>query len=233
MEPATVELDSRLLPYLDLSSPVPCLHHPLVHASVYAADLNASLNDALAAKHLAVSAARQAADAHTEVMLHERPWRARALARLAPAIDDATYWALVRQVFVDTDHAAESALWGELLASPRPHRHHVMSPAERHALAELGDEVCVYRGHTSWHDDGFCWTTRRDVAEQCARRSGLFDESPPLLSRATAPNDRIIAYLLDRDECEVLLDPTHLVGRRVERLAPAPPPRTADLSDPY
>ena len=56
----------------------------------------------------------------------------------------------------------------DLLRSDRPERYAIMTENERAVLADLPDEVTVWRGDTD--DPGWSWTLKREVAEWFARQ---------------------------------------------------------------
>ena len=84
----------------------------------------------------------------------------------------------------------------------------MMTDDERHALAQLPDEITVYRGCYEFNADGLSWTTCRNIAEGFTRlaRYNEPDRAPILLSRTVKRAD-VIAYKLDRNELEVILLP--------------------------
>lgn len=84
----------------------------------------------------------------------------------------------------------------------------MMTDGERHALAQLPDEITVYRGCYEFNADGLSWTTCRSIAEGFTKlaRYNKPDRVPILLSRTVKRAD-VIAYKLERNELEVILLP--------------------------
>jgi hypothetical protein len=204
-----VELDPELARYQSTSSIGLSIRHPLVYSVMHAPMLNRIVNVALAEKKRRLAEAEEAEDWHTYVFLHERPYRAQALAAIADRATDAYYWELLTRVWMDSENIPEEAdLWAELLADERPGREHMMDDDERAALAALPDVVTVYQGHTTERDDGWSWTTRLATAAWFADRFADMEDDEAVVTTGTVRREHITAYLLGRNEYEVLVDPS-------------------------
>ena len=142
-------------------------------------------------------------------------------------LDDVSYWRLVGDAWTATESvSANEDTWRELLSSPRPGREHLTREPDRAVLAELPEEVTVYRGHS--HDGGergIAWTLLRDSAETFAHQFATSTDlghppGDPRVAIATVPRSAIIAlHQARRPGDVVILDlPTEI---RVERLQPA------------
>lgn len=203
----------------------PALRHPLVYRVPYWDGENPLINRQYAHKREALSKARRDGDWNTVIFLHERPYRAAALAMIAPFIDsDADYWRLVASVWTDTENFwQERGLWLRLLTATkarRATRHLMMTEQERAKYDALPNALTVYRGGSSGTyrfpaasgrrksaQSGFSWTTDRNVARWFSGRF-LRDGEHGLVYERTVARSDVIALLDGRGEHEVLLLPT-------------------------
>lgn len=198
----------------------PAVRHPLVVSIMYTPAHNDVLNEQLHAKRAAVAMAAAAGDVERVVWLHERPWRAETFATHAHLLDDRSYWQLLRRVWCDSENIMETIeLWKLLLRVARAGREAMMHEHERAALAALPDTVRVYQGHTDQRDDGWSWTTDPDVATWFARRFQRLEGGRACVTSAFVSRDRIIAYLLQRGESEVIVAPDDVRDRQTSALA--------------
>jgi hypothetical protein len=91
----------------------------------------------------------------------------------------------------------------------------MMNPDERReykglGLGTAGLGVPVFQGCTAARDDGWSWTTDRDVAEWFAYRFADLEGSDPVVRATLVPKGHIFAYFTRRHEHEVLIDPRHV-----------------------
>jgi hypothetical protein len=113
-----------------------------------------------------------------------------------------------------------------------------MSEEERKAFEALPDPVQVFRGfHRDGGERGFSWTTDREMAEWFAqvfnrgpkwyRRPGSEPDAPllwgdpggvPRVASGTVAKRDVLAYLLEREESEVLTLPEQVMLTGIERL---------------
>ena len=172
--------------------------------------------------------AKRAADWYEFIFLHDRPARPGALMEIRAAIKhDAEYWSRVRDVWEDAEIPSEAeSLWRDLLTAPRARREAMMHDGgdwdEPWLLSLLPDPVPVFRGFNGPDDDdgqGFSWTTDRVKAEWFARRLGRVREGWPRIAVGTVDKANVIAYLLERDEDEVLVLPEDVRGVRVDEVS--------------
>ena len=85
----------------------------------------------------------------------------------------------------------------------------LMNLDERRKLAELPDELTVYRGVTEKNKDNIralSWTMKRETAERFANRF----KSKGRVYRAKVRKEDILAVFLGRNESEVIVDPKNL-----------------------
>ena len=214
-----VDLDDELADYETTVQGIRAIKHPLVFSVMHHPAFNFYLNQQLAAKRRLLAEAEAKGDWHSYVFLHERPYRADALAEIADRIDDPTYyWDLLSCVWIDSENIREMHdLWDVLLADPRPHRDEMMHDDELEALRELPDEFVVYQGHTNTRRDGWSWTTNVDTAEWFARRFANLEHDKPCVTTGTVRRSDVTAYFLRRGEYEVLVDPAHVTITDADR----------------
>lgn len=90
-------------------------------------------------------------------------------------------------------------------------RNSMMDADEKRAYQELkkrGKWIKVYRGCWQENTEGWSWTTRRTIAELFARRHA--PDGWPLIISGKVDVDDVIAYLLSRNENEIVVDPGHV-----------------------
>lgn len=138
------------------------------------------------------------------------------------------YWKTLRKLWMgsdmigmEDDYLVETAWYGFDQFSPH-FRPLVMTTAERRALATLPATVTVYRGCIrELNERGWSWTLDRESAEHFAimangPRMALFGGSSgvPVVVMARMPRRLVLAYLTDRGEDEIVLNPAHVGGVR-------------------
>ncbi|MBR9804656.1 hypothetical protein GYB59_24495 [bacterium] len=105
-------------------------------------------------------------------------------------------------------HSSDIYLIAGMLRNPRPGRQHLMDEEERQFLAELPDEITIYRGY-DFNQQGWAWTLNPEKAEFFARRATFF-WSESFVATAVAKTNDVIAYIGSREEDEIVIDPAHL-----------------------
>ena len=85
-----------------------------------------------------------------------------------------------------------------------------LADAERAFLDGLHDPVRVFRGCSRSRARGVSWSTDRATAEQFARGHRSIPVPDPVVAEADVPKTAIFSVMLDRGECEVVLDPRRL-----------------------
>lgn len=189
------------------------LKHPLVFDIVYVPQMAGRLNQAYRAKKEYLAEAEAEGNWDRYVFTHERAYRSYAIDKIRLKVSDhEQYWKLLHNVWVDTENLRQ---WGEplikrLLEADRPGRsEHFMSQADREELDALPDKVTIYRGfnHVSWW--GWSWTTDEAKAEWFAKR---FENhlGPAQVASAVVAKSKIIAFLGNRGESEVIINPRRL-----------------------
>lgn len=189
------------------------LRHPLVFSVPYLPAFNELLNTQLEHKRDAVTDAAQTGNWAKYIMLHERPYRAEALALVADSMSDSDYWKTLAWVWTDSENIDEQPyLWETLLGAERGGRNQMMDDDEQTALAAFPDQFDVYQGHTDDRNDGWSWTVDIDVALFFAHRYASVRKKQPVITRGTAERDAVIAYLNGRGEQEILINPAELTN---------------------
>lgn len=201
------------------------VNHPLVQCILYSPPMNRMLNRQYEAKlkHLATAILEK--DWESYIFLHERPYRAGALAHIMHRVSDSEYWLLVRHVWMDTENLWQ---WGTLkrriLMAKRPMRELLMNEAERQMIDSL-EEVAplIFRGYASpGRIHGWSWTFDRKKAEWFALRySGV--TTRPRVAIAEVYRRDIVAYFEGRREWEVVVDPQNIRVMEVQKVLPVLP----------
>lgn len=140
--------------------------------------------------------------------LHERPHRLDAFLAIRHLLGARVYWHLVREVWMDTENVYQRLpAWIEVW-SHEPRHEAVMDDVERDLLAELPDDVAIYRGvqHRSSRRS-LSWTLDQTVATQFAGRRR---RAAPLLLECRIRRTQILALLNQRKEMEIVVDPASL-----------------------
>lgn len=73
--------------------------------------------------------------------------------------------------------------------------------------------LVVYRGQPEGAEFGIAWTTSREIAEKFAGGAGLRVPTQGVTWRALVPREKVLAYITERGEYEVIVDPKWTTGR--------------------
>lgn len=84
-----------------------------------------------------------------------------------------------------------------------------LDPAARSFYDALPEVVPVWRGCEQGRERGLSWTTDRATAEGFAEGKRIVNKTPTL-ARAEILKRHILAVFVERQECEIVLDPRHL-----------------------
>lgn len=159
-------MTARLHPALEACVQNGMLCHPLLGTRPYERHFNLIYNRAYARKRELLQRAEASGHWADAIQLYDRPFRPTALQTLAMQMDDAEYWRLVAEVWIDAENViAETARWTQLWSSTRPCRDQVMTAAEHERLRRLKDQVvAIYRGcDDPTIIDGLSWTFNAKV----------------------------------------------------------------------
>ena len=209
-----MKLHRDLIPHLTPHT----LNHPLLRAQPYVGNYNAIYNREYQNKRSELEQARSAGNWRKVIWLHERPFRIAALEDIAPAMSDEQYWALVSEVWLDSQ--TQEQRWIKIWSSKRARRDQVMLDNEHRLLAQLPDRVAIYRGyHGPQKANGLSWTTQRPNALAMAQRPG---NGQAYLATAIVEPKHIQALFVNRrgthPDPEVVVLPRHQSKRRIRQL---------------
>lgn len=208
------ELDPELAEYMyDTGDLGTWIKHPLVFVPFYNPALHRLYNEQLRLKKEAIARAAEEKDWNSYIYLHERPYRLWAFKEVQHRLPDGTYWKLLGSIWRDSENIRENPdEWTGLLTAPRARREMMMSPEDQKALLEMPLAFAVYQGHTSDRDDGFSWTTERATADWFAKRFADLEGGRPMVATAVVAKRDVIAYMTNRNESEIIVDPARLTS---------------------
>lgn len=226
------ELDDELKACLvTYSDSMVAIKHPLVINLFHTPMFNGMANRQLAEKRRRLEQAELNGEWYTYIFLHERPWRLEALLEVMDNVDDEQWWALVARVWMDSENIRECQVeWDAVLRSDRPGREFMMDDEDREALIKMPGVLTIYQGCTEDRDDGWSWTLKRETAEWFANRFASLEKSSPKLRIGKVFKPHVTAYLTDRSEHEIIVDPKHVMVTKVmvprgDKFVKAKPPR--------
>jgi hypothetical protein len=150
-----------------------------------------------------------------------KPYRLDAIIVFERFMDDAGYWQCVNDAWTSMEgcgSGSNSRCFARLFSSKRPGRENLMSELERATLEALPDTISVYRGFVGRRGRGLSWSRSRKVAEWFARRFACLGGQPTLIE-GVAHKDKVLAYLNDRQEQEIVILPEHVQKQRRTSLA--------------
>ncbi len=195
------ELDPELVEYLeDMGEPFgQCLKHPLVFSVPYMGEAG-HCNARLDQKRRQIEKAWDDGSWDTYMWAHERPYRLDAFLEIEAYLDDAEYWRLLSEAWIDTENAWQNLdEWYELWQSDRGER-------PKHELPEgSGDVLTIYRGVREEEHEGISWTLSYEKAKWFALRLRVGDEKA-YVRTGTVEASRVWFYSDDRGEQEILAD---------------------------
>lgn len=216
-----VALADELLECLD-DSDLGCsfIHHPLVTFLGYdpsSDEHNRMLNSWLEGKKVALQQAAKDRNWSLVLMLHEKPWRLRALIDYGPAMSDEEYFKELGEIWMQME-----SLWqhhddlANLLNPPNRNpelRRLMMTEEEQAVLNGLPDIVMIFRGCGSANESGWSWTLDLKQAEWfAARPCGLFAHGfGGLVLEGRCNRSSIITFLARRQEDEIVIDPSDVM----------------------
>ncbi len=227
LDPSLLDMisDEPLVPELQrylVKSPLgQTLRHPLVLHVMFSSVFAQSANRTLAHKREKLTEADKRKDFSTAIMLHERPFRLQAFLDRQWDMVDSDYWHNLSRVWIDSEFPyVNDRMWRTLWNSPRPEKHWSMKANDHRMFDYLSrqPELTVWRGAGhSLARRGLSWTTDKDKAQWFADRFGDRGKDS-YLWQLTIPGSKIIAYLSDRGESEVILDSSRIPLKKIIRL---------------
>lgn len=144
------------------------------------------------------------------VFSYPRPYRRDGFSLIRDRLSDSEYWKLLREMWIDTELPnlhRQRGYWLGLFKLSRENRSELMTPNEHEALATLPDPVRIYRGAAPKYARGLSWTTDPERAKWFAERYSAWSGR---VFTCVIPKTKILAYFLERDENEVVIDPSRV-----------------------
>lgn len=215
-----VELHRDLVPYLAESEVLgEVLKAPLVFMVPYLPAMAHLANEMYRTKTEGIRRAVAERNWHRIVWLHEKPYRLSAFLSIREQLSDQEYWEALGSIWIGTENLHDDqGQWLRALTARRPGRARwLMDDADRATLAELGEEVRIYRGFArpgSYRAPS--WSLSRSRAEWFASRAALTSpDRQGYLATTRLPKSQVLAYTNGRGENEIILDPATLQAVRV------------------
>lgn len=196
------------------------LKHPLVFHVPFFDGMNRLANRQYAAKSERIARLLEEKQYSHIMWMYERPYRLQALMEHEEAMrrhDEAGFWITFSALWRDNEFPYESfdewrAFWEE------PGSRAAMSLEERAELTRMDERFTIYRGGTAVNaTTGMSWTIDREKAVWFAQRwSDRRD--PPVLATGTIRREDVRAYLIGRNESEIVALPETVQGVTTQRL---------------
>lgn len=196
------ELHPDLIPWLEKSSFGRSLKHPLIFDILYSPQMNAILNAGYKQKKKSCEEALEKGDFSYYIWLHERPYRMQTFFELAARIPDKEYWQLLGSIWSDSENLWQyQEMLPYLLNMKKDGKENIMDEEEKQLLANLPDEITIYRGHQYINRLGYSWTLSYLKAKWFAQR---FQKKRNNVSIGIINKKDVIALITGRGEFEVI-----------------------------
>ena len=228
------ELHPDLKPHLSVVGNLgPCIRHPLIYSMLHHDAMNAMINQSYLFKKEEVQKRLDKGDYVGYIWFHERPYRWEALMEVAHKMADKDFWSTFGSIWSDTENQWQYASTiRAMLKSGRPGREHMMDEDEHQLLADLPDEVRVFRGHQIRNKNGYSWTLSYWRAKWFGRRLISGGQRYGVIAGTVKKSD-IIAVLLGRGEMEIAVDPYKVYDKvSMPKKRPAEFQRVLDITLP-
>jgi len=219
-----VELHRDLVPYLAESEVLgEVLKAPLVFMVPYLPVMARLANEMYRTKTEGIRRAEAERKWHKIVWLHEKPYRLSAFLSIRERLSDREYWKALGSIWIGTENLHDDQEhWLRALTAHRPGRARwLMGDADRATLAELGEEVTVYRGFA--RSGGYrapSWSLSLSRAEWFASRAALTSpDRRGYVATTRLPKSQALAYTNGRGEQEIILDPATLQAVRATAIS--------------
>lgn len=206
------ELDPELEEYkTDGGSLGTMIQHPLAYSIMHSPALNKMMNKTLKMKKEELAKALEKKDYNRYVFVHERPYRINAFVDIMNELGKKEYYILLGDIWTDSENIwqFEDVLPMLLMRYPK-YQKWMMSSEDRATLASLPATVKVYRGADNKNKLGWSWTIDLDKATWFANRYGHKGK----VYNGTCNKSDIIAYLSERGESEIIIDPKKVTIKR-------------------
>lgn len=155
-------------------------------------------------------------------VLADKPERMRVFNKIVNEIgttDPSLFWRNFWSIYTSSENLFDDASFlKDLITKGKA----IGSPAlgfddedELAAFAALPARIKVYRGCLPHNEQGWSWTTNIDTANFFAKRG--FGSKERIILQAIAPKEKVLAYLNNRSENEIVIDPEDLEYVKVKR----------------
>lgn len=149
---------------------------------------------------------------------YERPYRLTYFRSICQHLSDQDYWDTLGWVITDSENLWQNdAILRYLLSDPDriATRYLLMSEDERRSLADMPDEIQIWRGCRWTNRNGLSWTFNKDKAVWFAKR---FAYKRPYIHSGTVSKSDVIAHFSARNEDEILAIHTKIRGKKMTAL---------------
>jgi hypothetical protein len=169
------------------------------------------------------------------LMLHEKPWRLRALMDYGPKMSDEAYFENLGAVWTEIENVWQYHEVVPCMLAPtgrdKRKRHLMMTTEEQAVLRGLPEVITIYRGCGPGNERGWSWTLDVEQAEWFAERFGADepDEFSGLVVVGECRTEAVIAYFGRRGEQEILV--AHDDVRIMDRIRVSEDDESDDLED--
>ena len=210
-EPLCAELQPYFYPSSGAKGDFPVVKHPLLFSVPHSDSMNAFLNKQIEVRKEQARAHLASGAYESYVWMHERPFRLEAFLEVYRKLSDSKYWKTLAHLWTDSENIYQNfEAWVAMLNAPRPSRESMMEKDDREALAAMPKVIRVYRGCYGYNRHGLSWTIDKNRARWFSRRFAPVRRSKPLVLVGDVPKSKVIAYLSNRGESEIIADPRHV-----------------------
>ena len=176
------------------------IEHPLIKEIFYNEQFNALYNEQFKRKTEELKKCLDEKNYHSYIFWHERPYRLQAFTKIMSLMEPATYWELLRDVWIDSENIFQNfKLWKKLLTAKVSSKESFMNAEEKEHLASLPDVITIHRGYRT-SPKGFSYTLDLAKAHWFADR---FSKNGKVKT-IQINKSQVFAYLKSRNEQEII-----------------------------
>ncbi len=218
---APEELNSELEQHIFDGRIGKMIHHPLVIEIMYDPASNKTLNQRFSYKKEMLDKAIKEENWEQFIFLHERPYRIDALEQVIwqEAEGNPDNWKLIHSVWTDSENIYENFdRWNDIWNADIVGRfENVMCDEERYILADLPEQITIYRGFTHVDaEQGMSWTIDRNKAVWFAKR--FSQDKNPMIATGLIEKRKVLAYSMARSESEIIAFPQDVCNVIIEKI---------------
>ena len=128
-------------------------------------------------------------------------------------MNDKEYWGNLAEAYSLQEFSDNEPyiIYMQLFLSPRPEKESIMTKEERAFLAELPDEITVFRGMSVGEDESgeyrFSWTLNEGIAANFAERNESMYDQETIVKEMIINKKDVVAYFDGREEQEIIYIP--------------------------